>query len=111
MAWDVPADVDRTLPLGVRVGVRDDSMDTLTRGKAPTGHIAGHEVWYLTDGPAAGIGFLRTGSLLVVHFGRCTMEVLVADRDRIPYSELVKMVSTARLADCTDSTTWIPPVG
>jgi hypothetical protein len=112
--WDTPwqpAGIDFRLPLGIQVLPRGDYVDSPEAGKPPTAQIAGHDVWYYTDMLGSGLVFPAEGSSMIVHFGRCHMEIVVADRARIPYPELARMVTNIRFADCNDPATWTPLLG
>ncbi|WP_117208977.1 hypothetical protein [Allorhizocola rhizosphaerae] len=79
-------------------------------GLGPATRIGGYDAWYVTDG---GQGWLPPvgGSMLIFEPGNCTIFIRVADRDRIPLSELTRMVEGARFPGCTEGGEWVRPLG
>jgi hypothetical protein len=71
--------------------------------------IAGHPAWYGVDGGAAG-GWEGGGRVLIDAEG-CTVQFISANLGTVSRAQLEATAATATYADCTDPSTWTPPLG
>jgi hypothetical protein len=69
--------------------------------------IGGQRAWYL---PRGSKGFANWTANLLIETGKCGVHITLGVPDRISYDDLVRMVAGMTFADCTDPTTWTPPL-
>ncbi|MCU7729594.1 hypothetical protein ODJ79_38250, partial [Actinoplanes sp. KI2] len=71
--------------------------------------IAGHRTWYIEG---VGGNFNNPGgSHLLIEAGSCGITIMVADRARIPFSALKRMVENMTFGGCDDTSDWLPIIG
>lgn len=102
--------VPKGIPLAVSAFAHGDYVDghVADLGAAPT-KVAGLDTWYLTASDR-GWGVADGAAVLVVNTPHCVVLIGVADRNRVPYPELKRIVEGADFRNCADERTWTAPL-
>ncbi len=70
--------------------------------------IGGYRTWYLPEGnpdfPT------DSGAHMLVEAGKCGVLLSLGEPVTISHADLIRTVTGMTVADCTDSTTWTPPL-
>jgi hypothetical protein len=127
---------DGTSSVAVKVGLQPSKIDMYTLGRGvfgellsvemgplgdmsdpsiqvlgpPEVRIARFEGWFRTDPPAGQVATNKRSGSLTLSDGRCLLYVSSSDLTKIPYEELKRVVEGAQFADCTQQSTWLPPL-
>jgi hypothetical protein len=98
-------------PLTIRTVNRTDVVDSYQKDTPSTLKIAGHDSWWYTDREPGPLVIEQNGAALFVNAGNCQMRIMVTDVRQYPFDDLKHMVEGATFQDCTNGSTWVPPLG
>jgi hypothetical protein len=98
-------------PLSIQTINRTQVIDSYQKDTPSTLKIAGHDSWWYTRSKPGPMAVRPNGAILVVNAGNCQMQLSVGDVRQYPFDELKRIVEGATFKDCTDGSTWVPPLG